>query len=144
MASLTIGGLQYCAETSTYRSYFDVTDSLETLGEFIGDDIPIPGMAGQLDGDRVFDHMTITIEGWIEGKGADIGTRRTNYRARADALRAKLDASLGVQNIVRTMENASTKTVSAKFSTMESHGLVAGFFQRFTYTFVCVNSTRWS
>lgn len=92
MAGLVLDGLEL--QNIAAGIWFDVVGGdLDALPTFVGEDDVVLGATGREPGEWLADTMELKLFGHVWGVGADGAARRAAYRAKVDALNAKMQAS---------------------------------------------------
>lgn len=81
-----------------------------------GTDIIVPALAGRVEGRRVNDFVAIELRGWVRADPATTttATQRASYRANMKALRALFATNRARADLVATLEDGTTATISAR------------------------------
>lgn len=78
-----------------------------------GMDTIVPRAEGRTRRNRVGDVLTIELRGWVRGAGMDEAAQRADFATNRLAFRTLFDPRLGDQELVATLEDGSTATISA-------------------------------
>lgn len=112
MTSPAMVGLTYDGGSTDIQAipgiFLEITHGLDELPEYRGVDTVVPRLAGRVEGTRVVDRLTILLEGVVTGD------TDAAYRTSMLALRALFDGSLGLRDLVATLEDGSTATIAAR------------------------------
>lgn len=94
--------------------FLEITQGINEPPEVRGVDVIVPGSAGEIPRARKSDRLTIVLTGWVQGQGVDQDTARADFRATVDNLRSLFDTEADPADLVATMEDASTRTNTAR------------------------------
>lgn len=91
MARLTLGGLEL--QDVAAGIWFDVVEGgLDDLPLFVGEDDEVLGASGREPGEWIMDKRPVKLFGHVWGVGATRALRQAAYRAKVDALNAKMQS----------------------------------------------------
>lgn len=112
MTAPAIIGLTYDGGSTDIQAvpgiFLEIAQGLDELPEVRGVDTVVPSLPGRVAGSRVLDRLSILLEGVVTG------ATESDYRASMLALRALFDPTLALRDLVATLEDGSTATVSAR------------------------------
>lgn len=96
------------------RLLFQPTRGLNDVPEVRGIDTIVPGLPGRVPRDRVLDRLVVEAEGMVIGAGSTESAQRTDFRALVDDIRALMDPTQSPYDIVITVEDGSSRTITAR------------------------------
>lgn len=115
--ALGIIGLTYAAtdlQQSDLTIFFQITQGVNEAPSVRGKDVTVPGLAGQVARNRRADRLDILLAGHVMGDGATTALAREDYRTNARAVRILFDPARDPADLVATMEDGSTWTISCR------------------------------
>lgn len=121
--------------------FFEITEGLDDLPEFRGEDQLIPFRAGRLPGLRLPHRRPIVATGHVMGP-AD-ATAKAAFRGYVDELKGWLDPTAGERGLVARFEDSSTRWINcAARNIMPGEGW-ASEYRAFSIEWEAVNSPFW-
>ena len=96
--------------------YMEIIRGLAERPSVRGSDTVVPGLAGRIRRSRVNDLLTIELRGWVRGSGADESEQRSDFATNRLNFRTIFNPTLGDQDLVATLEDGTTATISAQAS----------------------------
>lgn len=105
----------YDLQRADLNVMFAITEGLDTLPEFRGQDQLIPFRTGRLPVPRTADRRPVVATGWVAGAAP---APETSYRAYLDGLKAVLDPTLAEAYLVATLPDGSVRWIKAKASNL--------------------------
>jgi hypothetical protein len=101
-------------QQSGFGIFLEIVRGLNETPEVRGTDTVVPGRAGRIARNRVADRLPIELRGIVMGNGANEAAQRADFRTNVLALRALFSSSRVPANLVATLEDGSTATISAR------------------------------
>lgn len=96
------------------RIIFRITRGLDDVPEVRGEDVVIPRAPGRFATNRRMDRLIIEAEGFVMGTGLDESTQRSDFRTSIEILRDVMNPTHDPYNLVVTVEDGSTRTITAR------------------------------
>lgn len=112
------------------RMAIGLVRGLDDSPEVRGDDTTIPGTAGRVPRNRVWDHRTIELEGFIGGVGVSESAQRADMRSLLEDLRTLFDPTRSPATLSIELEHGGTATISARPLNMLCPATVASVRER--------------
>ena len=100
--------------SSVPRVVIGLVGGLDDSPEVRGDDTTIPGAAGKVPRDRVWDHRTIELEGFIAGVGATHAAQAADIRSLLETLRTLFATTRSPATLSIELEDGGSATISAR------------------------------
>lgn len=96
--------------------FFQIIHGLNETPSVRGTDTTVPALAGTVEGNRVKHLLPIVLEGIVRADPTTTttATARASYRAKELIVRALFAPDRARANLVATLEDATTKTISAR------------------------------
>lgn len=91
-----------------------VTRGLIEQWEVRGKDTIVPALAGRVPRNRIRDRLMIEYTGHVMGAGANEDAQREDFRDLMDSIRTLMDPTSDPYDLVATMEDGSTRTITAR------------------------------
>lgn len=91
-----------------------VTRGLIESPDVRGRDTVVPALAGRVPRNRIADRLVIEWTGHVMGAGDDEQEQREDFRDLIDSIRALMDPTSDPYELVVTMEDSSTRTITAR------------------------------
>ena len=79
-----------------------------------GEDTIVPGAAFRIPRSRVADTLTIELRGIVRGEGSTHAAQKSDYRDKMQALRTRFDTTAAPADLVATLEDSTTATISCR------------------------------
>lgn len=96
------------------RLLFYVTRGIDDVPEVRGQDVIVPGLGGRIPMNRRLDRLIVEAHGMVMGAGADETAQRVDFRSLIESLRDLMNPSSDPYNVVITVEDGSTRTITAR------------------------------
>jgi hypothetical protein len=93
---------------------FELVRGLNETPDVRGVDLVVPARAYRSVRNRVADQMPIELQGHVMGVGADEDAQRADFRGLVNDLRTLFDPTREPADLVATLEDGSTATISAR------------------------------
>lgn len=110
-------GLTYAAtdlQDADLGIFLEITQGLNDSPEPRGRDVTVPGSDGQIPRNRRPHQLRLVLTGQVMGIGTTQALQRSNYRTKVKSLRTLFSPSRQPANLVATLEDATTGTISAR------------------------------
>lgn len=103
-------------QSSDLQIYLQITRGLNESPSVRGVDVTVPALAGRVEANRINDVLSIVLEGHVTADPADLttATARDSYRTNVMAVRALFATNRARADLVATLEDGSTATISAR------------------------------
>lgn len=112
VVGLTFRGVDI--QRGDFGIFLEIVRGLEELPETRGKDTIIPALAGRMYRNRVVDRLMVELRGMVVGNGSSESVARSDLRTNMDFLRALFDPTLAPGDLVATLENGLTRTITAR------------------------------
>lgn len=109
---LTYGGEDL--QAADLSLFLEITQGLNELPEVRGRDVLIPYLDGQRPRPRRPDTLRLVLAGHVMGNGAAAAARQADYRTTMRALGVLFDTARDPADLVATLEDGATATISAR------------------------------
>jgi hypothetical protein len=109
-------------QPSTFVFFLQIVRGLNEVAEVRGQDTIIPGTAGRTARNRIADRRAIELRGWVFGAGATDALQRASFRDTIQALQTLFSPTAAAGNLVATLEDGTTATISARSLNMVFSG----------------------
>lgn len=100
--------------TSMVRQAIGLVRGFDDTPEVRGSDTVIPGATGMVPRDRVWDHRTIELDGFIGGVGATEAEQAVDLRSLLEEYRALFDPTKSPATLTIGLEDGGTASISAR------------------------------
>ena len=94
--------------------FLEVVRGLSDVPAVRGTDTVVPGLAGRIPRNRVADHLTIELRGFVAGTGSTDADCQASHRGLVNDIRALFDPTAAPADLVAALEDASTATIAAR------------------------------
>lgn len=96
--------------------FLEIKSGLDATPSVRGTDVIVPQLAGRIAGNRVNDTLIVSLEGWVRADPTTTttATARTSCQAKRATVRALFASNRARANLVATLPDATTKTISAR------------------------------
>lgn len=101
-------------EDGLVRQAIGLIRGLDDAPEVRGEDTTLPTATGQVPRNRVWDHRTIELQGFIAGVGASEAEQRADLRALLESYRTLFDPTRSPATLSIELEDGGTATISAR------------------------------
>ena len=101
-------------QASDFGIFLEIVRGLNETPEVRGTDTVVPGRAGRIARNRVADRLPIELRGIVMGNGSTEADQRDDFRTNVLALRALFSPARTPTDLVATLEDGSTATISAR------------------------------
>lgn len=108
--------------------FLEITQGLNDAPTVRGIDVTVPGRDGQIVRPRRFHERRLLLAGFVRGSGADDATQRIYYRANVRNMLTLFDATALPADLVASLEDGSTATISARTADVAAPPLIEGLF----------------
>lgn len=136
-------------DIQTANIFLDVAEGYFEPADVRGSDAVIPGLTGRFALNRIKDHRSLQLVGWVEGTGATLVAQQQSWHTSTLALMALMDRSLAAGSLVLTPPtlglSAGSKTISARCVNLIPGPVIASRFQRWSIELEAVgNPPDWA
>lgn len=115
--AVAVIALTYAAtdiQHSDFGIFLEIVRGLNETPTVRGEDTIVPGDPGRTAGSRVNDVIGIELRGYVRGVGVDEAGDRSAFATNRAAFRALFASNRARANLVATLEDGSTATISAR------------------------------
>ncbi len=105
LVTLSSGQLRLC---------FRLTRGLYGGEDVRGVDVTVPGLAGRISANRLYDRRMLEVEGFVQGVGASEAARLADFETAMSAVMALFDPKLAAGSLVVGLQGGGSKTISAR------------------------------
>lgn len=95
---------------------FWIVSGLNETPEVRGVDVTVPALAGRIESNRMNDVLPLVLEGFVRADPSTTTTAaaQSSYRTKAKLIRALFASNRARANLVATLEDGTTATISAR------------------------------
>jgi hypothetical protein len=103
-------------QNSTFGIFLEIASGLHDGLTVRGTDTVVPGLAGRIGRNRIKDRRVVELRGFITGNAGSTSeaSQRSSFRDKWQALEALFPVAGGVHDLVATLEDGSTATLSCR------------------------------
>jgi hypothetical protein len=115
--AVAIIGLTYDGtdiQAADFGVFLELVRGLNEPPAVRGVDLIVPSRAGRIVRNREADALTIELRGYVMGSGSTEALQRISFRTNAKIVRALFDTSAEPADLVASLEDSTTATISAR------------------------------